>query len=236
MKNNITIVGPKREKGKKPLGFRSVNIEALLLMAKYDKAFRKRLLEDREITLEESKLEFSEKERAILLTIENKQLQDTIRSFSVPGIKKKSLPNWKTAAAVLVLLSTIAVKEGKSQNITTDSAAVEQRNIVQGLTSGTFHQTISGKVFDQNTQRPIPGVIVLVKGTDMKAQTDKDGLYTIQGAFNDTIVFKTEGYIQIEVRFTGYTEINIALEKEIHKENMIKGINPSIKRKPKKDK
>ncbi|MCP4138295.1 MAG: hypothetical protein GY754_45455 [bacterium] len=110
MYNKLTIVGPEAsdENESRP-GINRVHIESLLLMAKYDNIFKQKLLEERESALEESGIEFTPVEKMLLMNIGREKLLQTIDEFTVPGINKKSLSNWRTAAAVIMLLSSVLI-------------------------------------------------------------------------------------------------------------------------------
>ncbi|MCP4138303.1 MAG: hypothetical protein GY754_45495 [bacterium] len=84
-----------------------VHIESLFLMARYDSEFKQQLLEDRETALSESGIPFSPGELMLLSAIDREKLEQTIDEFSVPGITGKSLPNWRAAAAVIMLLTSV---------------------------------------------------------------------------------------------------------------------------------
>ncbi len=92
------------------------------------------------------------------------------------------------------------------------------KNIV--VTRGDFNTTnqqqrsVSGKVTD-NTNSPIPGATVLVKGTTNGAITDSDGIFTVSNVpENATLVFSFVGMRSIEVAVSGKTTINVAMEQE----------------------
>ncbi len=53
-------------------------------------------------------------------------------------------------------------------------------------------KTVTGKVSDASG--PLPGVTVIVKGTDTGTQTDFDGNYTIKASVNDVISFSYVGF------------------------------------------
>jgi hypothetical protein len=88
-----------------------LNVEAILLMAKYDEDFRKRLLEDRSAALEETGLDLSHAERILLTSSSDEQLSRSIREFRVPGVSRKSLSSWAKAAAVILLLSSLTLTD-----------------------------------------------------------------------------------------------------------------------------
>ncbi|MGB3143925.1 MAG: TonB-dependent receptor [Maribacter sp.] len=71
--------------------------------------------------------------------------------------------------------------------------------------------TISGKVSD--TQGPLPGVNVMVKGTTKGVITDFDGLYTISAESNATLVYSFIGYSKKEVPINGNTTVNVIMEE-----------------------
>ena len=109
MSKKLTIVGPEPTVARKTEVQKKTNVEALLLMAKYDKDFRKKLFEDREKALADSGLDLSRGERMIFANISNDQLEANIEEFQVPGITKKSLPTWTKAAAVILILATTSL-------------------------------------------------------------------------------------------------------------------------------
>ncbi|GAA3651515.1 TonB-dependent receptor [Flavivirga jejuensis] len=73
-------------------------------------------------------------------------------------------------------------------------------------------QTITGKITDEN-KMPLPGVSVIVKGTNNGTTSNFDGEYTIQ-LKNDssTLVFSYVGYEVVEKTTSGKTRINIQMK------------------------
>ncbi|MDP5061038.1 MAG: carboxypeptidase-like regulatory domain-containing protein, partial [Maribacter sp.] len=69
--------------------------------------------------------------------------------------------------------------------------------------------TINGKVSD--SQGPLPGVNVLVKGTTKGVITDFDGLYSITAANDATLVYSFIGYAKLEMPVNGKTTMNATL-------------------------
>ena len=111
MDEDLTIVGPEPTRPRKNGRRKRLNVEAILLMAKYDDAFHKKLLTDRSAALEETGLQLSQGEKLLLGSISDEQLSRNIREFRVPGITKRSLANWAKAAAVILLLSSLTLTE-----------------------------------------------------------------------------------------------------------------------------
>ncbi len=72
---------------------------------------------------------------------------------------------------------------------------------------------ISGKVTDQNGE-PLPGVVIIVKGTDSAAVSGDSGRYSIGTASGeDTLVFSMLGYESQEIRVGRQAVINVALKQ-----------------------
>ncbi len=76
----------------------------------------------------------------------------------------------------------------------------------------TFAQEkqISGTVTDETG--PLPGVSVIVKGTNNGAETDFDGLYNITAKQGDVLVFRYVGMKTAEKTVGNSKEINVVLE------------------------
>ncbi|WP_299885112.1 SusC/RagA family TonB-linked outer membrane protein [uncultured Lacinutrix sp.] len=74
--------------------------------------------------------------------------------------------------------------------------------------------TISGSVTEQSSSLPLPGVNVLVKGTNNGTATDFDGNYEITVNTGDIIEFSYVGYLTQEISYTGQTTLNIILAND----------------------
>ncbi|MCK8521139.1 TonB-dependent receptor [Aquimarina sp. D1M17] len=73
--------------------------------------------------------------------------------------------------------------------------------------------TVSGVVSDPNG--PVPGINVIVKGTNQGASTDFDGKYTIDNVAEDAIlVFSYVGFQTQEVAVGGQTTINVTMVED----------------------
>jgi len=111
MDEELTIVGPEPSSPKRRGRRKRLNVEAILLMAKYDEEFQTKLLADRSTALEETGLDLSQGEKLLLSSISDEQLSRNIREFRVPGISRRSLSSWAKAAAVLLLLSSLTLTD-----------------------------------------------------------------------------------------------------------------------------
>lgn len=70
---------------------------------------------------------------------------------------------------------------------------------------------ISGKVTDEQG-KPLTGVTVTVKGTDIGTITDNNGSYSIQVTEGQTIIFSSVGYRMKEILYSGQIPVNVVLE------------------------
>lgn len=75
--------------------------------------------------------------------------------------------------------------------------------------------TIRGKVLDES-DLPLPGATVLVKGTTIGTVTDADGIYSINVPSSSSIlIFSYVGYLEKEVSVGSQTSIDIKLEPDL---------------------
>jgi len=76
-------------------------------------------------------------------------------------------------------------------------------------------RTITGQVTSAADGMTLPGVNVLVKGTNIGAVTGMDGNYSVQASENATLVFSSLGFATIEVGVAGQTVINLTMEEDL---------------------
>ena len=72
---------------------------------------------------------------------------------------------------------------------------------------------ITGKVTDE-TQLPLPGVSVMLKGTNLGTTTQADGTYSLSAQPGQTLVFRFLGSETQEVLVSSQTIINILLKSD----------------------
>ena len=93
-------------------------------------------------------------------------------------------------------------------------------------------RTVTGTVSDNNGL-PLPGVSVLIKGTQIGTQTDFDGKFKIQADPTQTLVFSFIGMRTQEVRATEGT-LNVKLADDATQLEQVVVTAFGIKRNPKK--
>lgn len=93
-------------------------------------------------------------------------------------------------------------------------------------------RTVTGKVTDVDTNSPLPGVNIVVKGTTDGTVTDVEGKYLLKVNDYDILIFSYIGYVTEEVNTGKKTEINVTLSAEVKalEEIVVTGYAPQKKR------
>lgn len=82
-------------------------------------------------------------------------------------------------------------------------------SVVQGVAQT---RSVSGRVTDRTTGEGLPGVTVLLKGSNNGISTNSDGTYTLTVPAGDgTLVFSSIGFITVERPIGTDTQINVGL-------------------------
>ena len=76
---------------------------------------------------------------------------------------------------------------------------------------GFSQQNISGTISDEEGV-PLPGVNVVIKGTNNGTSTDFDGNYSISADQDDNLIFSFVGFLDQEVKVGTSTNINVSLQ------------------------
>ncbi|MCF1421868.1 VWA domain-containing protein [Mangrovimonas futianensis] len=74
--------------------------------------------------------------------------------------------------------------------------------------------TVSGMIADENGL-PLPGVNIVIKGTQEGTQTDFDGKYTIKAQVGDVLVYTYVGYVTTEKKVERQTGFSFAMEPDV---------------------
>src|SRR5690606_27290623 len=93
--------------------------------------------------------------------------------------------------------------ENIEDNVSSSTLALQQRRV------------ITGKVLDENSQG-LPGVNVLIKGTNTGTVTNVDGMYTIEVPSSEsTIVFSSIGYTSQEIQVGAQSVVNVSMDVDV---------------------
>jgi len=87
------------------------------------------------------------------------------------------------------------------------------------LASSLWSQTkkINGKVSSAEDGKPLVGVSVAVKGTKDATQTDTEGIYSIDAAIGQVLVFTSVGFDAVEMPVTSSSTLDLALQVSLNK-------------------
>ena len=77
-----------------------------------------------------------------------------------------------------------------------------------------YQFTVSGKVTTIDGNEPLPGVSILIKGTNYGTTTDLNGNYSLQVNQGNTLQYSYIGFITQEILVENQTQINISLEND----------------------
>ncbi len=73
---------------------------------------------------------------------------------------------------------------------------------------------ITGKIIVGPGDKPLQGASVVVKGSTVGTQTDKDGLFTLNANDGDVLIISYVGFSSREIRVGGNQAVNVRLEAE----------------------
>jgi len=71
-------------------------------------------------------------------------------------------------------------------------------------------QTVTGTVLDDEN-KPVNGATVTVKGTNKATTTNSSGVFSINAAGNDVLVFTFIGFVKLEVPLNGRTSVSVSM-------------------------
>lgn len=76
-------------------------------------------------------------------------------------------------------------------------------------------KTITGRITSASDQSALPGVNVIIKGTTLGTSTNADGIFTIEAAENQILIFSFIGYKQLELVVNDQDKFDVELEEDI---------------------
>jgi TonB-linked SusC/RagA family outer membrane protein len=88
-----------------------------------------------------------------------------------------------------------------------------ERNANVRLEEKAVDKTISGKVVDESNSG-LPGVSIVIKGTQRGTVTDGNGLYKLEVPDNSTLIFSFVGYVPQEIAVGNQSSINLTMRSD----------------------
>lgn len=86
--------------------------------------------------------------------------------------------------------------------------------IVMFTVTAYAQQTLKGNVKSSSDNQPLPGVSILIKGTQMGTVTDLDGKFSIEVKPKDVIIFSFTGFKTKEVKITDQNSLDIMMDED----------------------
>ncbi|MBK9509057.1 MAG: SusC/RagA family TonB-linked outer membrane protein [Cytophagaceae bacterium] len=77
-----------------------------------------------------------------------------------------------------------------------------------------FAQSVGGKVSGAKDGQPLPGVSIILKGTNQGTTSDMDGNFKINATQGATLVFSYVGYLSKEINVSSASVINVTLDED----------------------
>lgn len=108
-------------------------------------------------------------------------------------------------------------KQPELKNGDTPEAITPQKNTMiqafpaEDFTTPAVEKKVSGRVTDEK-EEPLPGVNILVKGTQRGMITDAEGKFSVEVDENAILVFSFVGYVSREVAVANRTTIEVAMQ------------------------
>lgn len=107
--------------------------------------------------------------------------------------------------------------------------------VFASVASGAIQQqgiTVTGKVTSAEDASGLPGVNVVIKGTNLGTTSDADGNYTIQVSDGDaTLIFSFIGYTAQEVAVASQSVVNVVLAVDVQQLNEVVVVGYGTQRK-----
>jgi len=124
--------------------------------------------------------------------------------------------------SVQILASSSSYAEAKKLKLHAENATVEEviTNDAEEITSAELQGQqqeieVSGIVTDTQTDEPLPGVNIVVQGTNIGTTTDMNGEYSIEAPADATLVFSFVGYQEVTVDIESQEQINVEMEQAV---------------------
>ncbi len=123
--------------------------------------------------------------------------------------KRNGYPEWGISKTLGVLLAAACLCP--QETLARRHTDLLHKSSIAYASKNYLEKTISGKVIDENSN-PLPGVSIVVKGTQVGTSSSADGTFSLNVA-NDaqTLTFSFIGYTSQDVAIGNQTSINVIL-------------------------
>jgi hypothetical protein len=130
-------------------------------------------------------------------------------------LSRKEKNNYRSLAAsglfAMLSFNSHEVKaQGATKLVHSDSIYGNQ-NLQKTVLSASKHVIVKGKIIDESGL-PLPGAIVLIRGTTIGTTTNFDGDFSIEAKLNDTLIISYVGYKNKSLLLEKGTSMTISLD------------------------
>ena len=164
-------------------------------------------------------LNISFKDEPVMKVFERIERQTYYKfAYNVEDVKDKGIVSGSYKQTSLYdILMDLSKEKGlhfRQVNYSINVALPEKKVIENKVEIVLEDITVSGRVTDE-TNEPLPGVSVLIKGTSQGTTTNIDGKYSLQVPENATLVFSFVGMQTQEVPVRNQTALDVVMEADI---------------------
>jgi len=137
-----------------------------------------------------------------------------LQGLPVISIKEKSKSLDEVLQSISSKLPLVFKQAGKVIGVSRSIAGVKngKGEVVPENKAQTIK--ISGRIYNHKNE-PIEGVTVTVKDSKTSASSNENGMYSINADVEQTLVFKSIGYVSKEVAIAGRSQIDVVLEESL---------------------
>ncbi|SNY99518.1 TonB-linked outer membrane protein, SusC/RagA family [Flagellimonas pacifica] len=89
--------------------------------------------------------------------------------------------------------------------------------LLSTISIASAQQIVNGSIVSKSDAQPLPGVSIVVKGTNNGTTTDFDGNFSINAPSDGVLVFSYIGFLSQEVNINGESNLQISMEEDVAK-------------------
>ncbi|MEN7547446.1 carboxypeptidase-like regulatory domain-containing protein [Rapidithrix thailandica] len=151
------------------------------------------------------------------LYVQSQEMAPVILPVVDQQVKRIRMKRLSSMVLKEVIVMGYAAKERRSltSSISTSGGSGKNQEVASENAQGLMRR-FSGKVMDKHMEIGLPGVNVLVKGTDIGTVTDMDGAYSIEAPIGSTLYFSYVGFKPLELMTSGGIPSTIMMEEDSH--------------------
>jgi hypothetical protein len=136
--------------------------------------------------------------------------------FDAADVKQSSLESKRLLQLVEDSIAALRKAERETaQELQIQQQTAKETTFTYTNGSEQYVHEVSGVVTDKESSTPIPGVTIVVKGSNVGAVTDERGYYKLYAPAQGTLSFQFIGYIPVEEKINRQDKINVSLTADM---------------------